>query len=168
MLKIQENGTVGEDSRPTIEEAYATASASGQGFDVLGAAGMSHSMVGGALIRLRGEWDASAIKPVLEPGSAASKLRSLTVALAQVQVLAIRRGIAPQCAPEVLRWWLAPHCEACRGRRRMPRSLNACNSCSGKGERDAPYGKAGAKLVACMEEAINDWRSLTKKKLRGA
>lgn len=160
----------GED-RPTIDESYSAVGSSGNlsrgQTDLLLASGMSRSVAGAAIMQLLGECDGIAhrdTRTIAGMRSLAPGMRSMGHALSQVQILAICNGIEGHYAPEVLYWMLAPRCRHCNGSGRT-RTMANCVMCK-NGTTAVPYGKAGQRLVALMEEAVNDWRGQLQKKLR--
>lgn len=172
-----------DPTRATLDERYSAAGNSHNltstpehqtQADVLGASGMSRSPVGATLQRLQGEWDA-AVKPHARAGDSElralmRRLHSLPEAMVSVQALAIRDGINPAFAPEVLLWWLDPGCPACGGNGAQPmgkfvRGLRRCPACHGTRTKPVPYGRAGDRITDRMEEAVNNWRSQTARRL---
>lgn len=175
MLKDQPTDT----DRPTVDESYTAAGGSGNmsraGADLLLASGMSGSIAGGVFMRLMGEWDAAVKSRTgghFDTRELAQSMRSLPGALVQIGAIAAAHGVNQAAAPEVLHWWLNPCCIYCQGHgsARVPglpiRSLRRCSACNGSKTRPIPYGSAGKRLVAGVDEAVNAWRSLTAKKLR--
>lgn len=173
---------------PTVVEIYvSTASASnlrveadcGSRADVLIASGWTNSEVGGALVRLRSEYDNAALPriTVTESDHAAfvGKLKSLGLVLEQITMrAAFQRVERPyNVALAVVACWLDCVCRLCNGLRfdRIPGtpslSNRGCKVCSGTGVNKIPYGDAGKQLHSYMLDCLNRWKSATGKRLRG-
>lgn len=80
-------------------------------------------------------------------------------------------------ATQVLRWWLEQQCTSCHGQRFLViagtgrLSNKACPTCSANGgnlgEKIIPHGAVGKRLVCHIARCVEDWRSQTKRSLRG-
>lgn len=172
-----------DPTRATLDERYSAAGNSHNltstpehqtQADVLGASGMSRSPVGATLQRLQGEWDGATKTPgasAAELCALMSRLHSLPAALFAVRDIARKERINPSFAPEVLLWWLDPGCPACGGHGTQPlhsgsaRSLRRCPACHGTRMKPVPFGRAGDRITDRMEEALNNWRGLTARRL---
>lgn len=72
----------------------------------------------------------------------------------------------------VLRWWLAPACAACEGRKfellpgtgRLSKKL--CKPCGATGKARIPHGEDGRKLANWMDDSVGIARASMKKRLR--
>ncbi|PUA95505.1 hypothetical protein C8C99_0305 [Acidovorax sp. 107] len=215
-----------QDDRRTIEESYASATASSDlrcdtregaprsDTDLLIAAGWSPSRIGAALLRLHTEWDgaehlrpaagadfaqaARARQPVAlsqtPPMARAvadklaaefnhqqakllmSRLKTMPVVREQLtlQLLKWKVEDAEQVAGALLRWWLAPNCHACHGRKfevipdtgRL--SSKHCKPCGATGKLRIPHGEAGRKLANFMDDCVHRARQSIKKRLHPA
>lgn len=215
-----------QDDRRTIEESYASATASSDlrcdtregaprsDTDLLIAAGWSPSRIGAALLRLHTEWDgaehlrpatgadfaqaARARQPVAQgqtPAAARaqaeklaaghnhqqakllmSHLKTMPVVREQLtlQLLKWKVEDAEQVAGALLRWWLAPNCHACHGRKfevipdtgRL--SSKHCKPCGATGKLRIPHGDAGRRLANFMDDAVHRARQSIKKRLHPA
>lgn len=212
-----------QDDRRTIEESYASATASSDlrcdtrdgaprsDTDLLIAAGWSPSRIGAALLRLHTEWDgaehlrpatgadfaqaASARQPVAHgqtPAAARaqaeklavehnhqqakllmSHLKTMPVVREQLtlQLLKWKVEDAEQVAGAMLRWWLAPNCHACHGRKfevipdtgRL--SSKHCKPCGATGKLRIPHGEAGRRLANWMDDCVGIARNSIRKRL---
>lgn len=212
-----------QDDRRTIEESYASATASSDlrcdtregaprsDTDLLIAAGWSPSRIGAALLRLHTEWDgaehlrpvvaadfaqdAHARQPVAQgqtPAAARaqaeklaaehnqqqakllmSHLKTMPVVREQLtlQLLKWKVEDAEQVAGALLRWWLAPNCHACQGRKfevipdtgRL--SSKHCKPCGATGKLRIPHGEAGRRLANFMDDAVGIARNSIRKRL---
>lgn len=215
-----------QDDRRTIEESYASATASSDlrcdtregaprsDTDLLIAAGWSPSRIGAALLRLHTEWDgaehlrpatgadfaqaARARKPVAQGQSPAAAraqaeklaaghnhqqakllmahLKTMPVVREQLtlQLLKWKVEDAEQVAGALLRWWLAPNCHACHGRKfevipdtgRL--SSKHCKPCGATGKLRIPHGEAGRRLANFMDDCVHRARQSIKKRLHPA
>lgn len=214
-----------QDDRRTIEESYASATASSDlrcdtregaprsDTDLLIAAGWSPSRIGAALLRLHTEWDgaehlrpaagadfsraalqrpADTQKPPQTPAAARaqaeklaadhnqqqakllmSHLKTMPVVREQLtlQLLKWKVEDAEQVAGALLRWWLAPNCHACHGRKfevipdtgRL--SSKQCKPCGATGKLRIPHGEAGRRLANFMDDCVHRARQSIKKRL---
>ncbi|MCO5355078.1 hypothetical protein [Acidovorax kalamii] len=215
-----------QDDRRTIEESYASATASSDlrcdtregaprsDTDLLIAAGWSPSRIGAALLRLHTEWDgaehlrpatgadfaqsARARQPVAQgqtPAAARaqaeklaaghnhqqakllmSHLKTMPVVRKQLtlQLLKWKVEDAEQVAGALLRWWLAPNCHACHGRKfevipdtgRL--SSKHCKPCGATGKLRIPHGEVGRRLANFMDDCVHRARQSIKKRLHPA
>lgn len=188
--KFLRKGNQMADAR-TFEEAYSTAVTSTDlrvnlgrlgDADVLIAAGWSPARVGGALLRLRSEWDRSARPRALSDTDAillSGQLRSLPgVRAALAEQLARwgeadpRAATAQACA--VLACWLSPACPACGGTKYQVapgthrHTAKACALCRGAGVRPVPHGQSGRRLANWMDGCLQSARSGIGRRLRNA
>lgn len=212
-----------QDDRRTIEESYASATASSDlrcdtregtprsDTDLLIAAGWSPSRIGAALLRLHTEWDgaehlrpatgadfaqaARARQPVAQgqtPAAARAQaeklaaghnhqqakllmahLKTMPVVREQLtlQLLKWKVEDAEQVAGALLRWWLAPNCHACHGRKfevipdtgRL--SSKHCKPCGATGKLRIPHGDAGRRLANWMDDCVGIARNSIRKRL---
>lgn len=215
-----------QDDRRTIEESYASATASSDlrcdtregaprsDTDLLIAAGWSPSRIGAALLRLHTEWDgAEHLRPTTGADFAQAARARQPVALSQtpsmartvadklaaefnhqqakalmshlktmpvvreqltLQLLKWKVEDAEQVAGALLRWWLAPNCHACHGRKfevipdtgRL--SSKHCKPCGATGKLRIPHGEAGRRLANFMDDAVHRARQSIKKRLHPA
>lgn len=217
-----------QDDRRTIEESYASATASSDlrcdtregaprsDTDLLIAAGWSPSRIGAALLRLHTEWDgAEHLRPAAgadfsrsaqqrpadtqklqqTPAAARSQaeklaaehnqqqakllmshLKTMPVVREQLtlQLLKWKVEDAEQVAGALLRWWLAPNCHACQGRKfevipdtgRL--SSKHCKPCGATGKLRIPHGEAGRRLANFMDDCVHRARQSIKKRLHPA
>lgn len=212
-----------QDDRRTIEESYASATASSDlrcdtregaprsDTDLLIAAGWSPSRIGAALLRLHTEWDgaehlrpatgadfaqaARARQPVAQgqtPAAARAQaeklaaghnhqqakllmahLKTMPVVREQLtlQLLKWKVEDAEQVAGALLRWWLAPNCHSCHGRKfevipdtgRL--SSKHCKPCGATGKLRIPHGEAGRRLANWMDDCVGIARNSIRKRL---
>jgi hypothetical protein len=143
--------------------------------DMIIAAGMSHSRLGAALLRLHSEYD-GASKP---PGKATQtdatllmvSLKSLPGVRDQLSIIAARLGMDADVAPAVLHWSLDRTCHVCHGTKlelaNGGKTGRACKACRGSGESRLPHGEAGKKLLTCIDDALDAARFSIKRRLRG-
>ena len=171
---------------PTVEESYITAGhatnlrvvAEKRGsIDIIVAAGWCDSRVGTALMRLASEWDGAAKKPHMPDTDYTmlrAKLKSLTPVLNQVVDVMARMGIAnPETkAGPILGFWLSQECRSCRGLKFLTirdtpvLSSQRCKACYGTGLGWPPEGREGRRVLAWMDDAVNQARSSIKRRLR--
>lgn len=215
-----------QDDRRTIEESYASATASSDlrcdtregaprsDTDLLIAAGWSPSRIGAALLRLHTEWDgaehlrpatgadfaqaARARQPVAQgqtPAAARAQaeklaadhnhqqakllmahLKTMPVVREQLtlQLLKWKVEDAELVAGALLRWWLAPNCHACHGRKFevIPEtgrlSNKHCKPCGATGKLRIPHGEVGRRLANFMDDCVHRARQSIKKRLHPA
>lgn len=146
--------------------------------DVLMAAGMTHSMLGAVLLRLKSEWDGSA-KPagddVMDARLFMNGLKSWPAALARLTAWAGKRGHEgpAELAQKALVHWLDDACPKCRGRgySKLPGSPvlgMACRSCVGTGKRHAPARSPLREALNLLDDCEARAYEVMKKRLRGA
>lgn len=175
------------DDRPTVEETYLRASMSSNlrvqadrrsDADTLIAAGWSAKGLGGALLRLHGEWDAAAKRPrgmsetdlLLLLG----KLKSLSASLRHVIDAMQRLGMAsPEArAGAIVGYWLHQSCHACHGLKFEPikstpvLSAVRCKVCHGTGLGWAPHGADGRRVLNLMDDSVSRAREGIRARLR--
>lgn len=88
-----------------------------------------------------------------------------------LQLLKWKVEDAEQVANAILRWWLAPNCRACHGRKfevipdtgRL--SSKQCKPCSATGKQRIPHGEVGRKLANFMDDCVQRARQSIKKRL---
>lgn len=79
---------------------------------------------------------------------------------------------AEQVAGAVLRWWLAPNCHACHGRKfemaagAARLSNKACKPCAATGKLRIPHGEVGRRLANWMDDSVQIARNSIGKRLR--
>lgn len=176
-----------DDRPPGVEERYLKASNTSNlrvqadrrsDADVLIAAGWSAKGLGGALLRLHGEWDAAAKKPrgmsdtdlILLRG----RLKSLTSALAYLVEAMEKLGMAsPQArAGAIVGYWLHQACHKCHGLKfetimdTPVLSAVRCKSCHGTGLGWAPHGQDGKRMLNLMDDSVSRAREGIKARLR--
>jgi len=154
------------DTAPGIEEQYASANDSSNlrveaerrsDADILIAAGWSASRIGAALMRLQTKADRLALEGVH----------------GQVIIQAQRWGMErPEAiATAVLAWWLSHVCGRCNGVRfelipgTPALSAKQCQPCRGTGETVLPYGEAGRRLAAWMDDCRERGAQSIKRRL---
>ncbi|MDZ7863012.1 hypothetical protein [Acidovorax sp.] len=183
----------------TVEEAYTRAGTSSSNLkvdpdrrgdaDVLIAAGWSPGMLGGALMRLRGEWD-SVAAPRFTQDSVAhqrrshpdadvvqllSRLRSLAQVLEAVERWAAAKGLADArtLARTSVCYWLDPTCRACLGRGSAlvpgtPMLGRLCKACGGSRKASEPMGQDGRRLLNMLDDCVSRRNQSMKKRLHNA
>lgn len=88
-----------------------------------------------------------------------------------MQLNAWKVADAEQVAGAVLRWWLAPNCGACQGRKFElangggALSGKVCKPCGATGKSRLPHGDAGRRLANWMDDCVQIARSSIKKRL---
>jgi len=175
------------DDRPGVEERYLKASSTSNlrvqadrrgDCDVLIAAGWSAKGLGGALLRLAGEWDAAAKKPrgmsetdlIMLRG----KLKSLSSTLAYLVEAMQRLGMAsPQArAGAIVGYWLHQACHTCHGLKfeaimdTPVLSAVRCKSCHGTGLGWSPHGQDGRRMLNLMDDSVSRARNGIRDRLR--
>lgn len=88
-----------------------------------------------------------------------------------LQLLKWKVEDAEQVAGALLRWWLAPNCHACHGRKfevipdtgRL--SSKHCKPCSATGKLRIPHGEAGRRLANWMDDCVGIARNSIRKRL---
>lgn len=89
-----------------------------------------------------------------------------------MQLLKWNAEDAEQVAGALLRWWLAPNCRACHGRKfevvpdagRL--SSKACKPCAATGKLRIPHGEVGRRLANWMDDSVQMARNSIGKRLR--
>ncbi len=89
-----------------------------------------------------------------------------------LQLLKWNTDDAQRIAGAVLRWWLAPNCHACHGRKfevipdtgRL--SAKACKVCGGTGKHRMPHGEVGRRLANYMDDSVYRAHQSIKNRLR--
>lgn len=102
-----------------------------------------------------------------------SHLKSMPAVREQLtlQLLKWRVEDAEQVAGAVLRWWLAPNCHACQGRKfemaagAARLSNKACKPCAATGKLRIPHGEAGRRLANWMDDSVQIARNSIGKRL---
>ena len=176
------------DDRAGIEEQYSQAVTSSNlrveadkrsPADILIASGMSHSRLGGSLMRLRAEYGSDSV-----PRRSASetdhrlmmgRLKSLPQVLSEVTAQAQHWRIdRPEAvALAVVSHWLDSVCRHCEGRGKekikdTPALSNRnCKHCHGVGRIDLTHGSAGRRMAGFIDDCVNRWRQSTAKRLFG-
>ena len=88
-----------------------------------------------------------------------------------LQLLKWKAEDAEQVAGAVLRWWLAPNCHACHGRKfemaagAARLSSKACRPCAATGKLRIPHGEAGRRLANWMDDSVQIARISIGKRL---
>lgn len=183
----------------TVEEAYTRAGSSSSNLkvdpdrrgdaDVLIAAGWSPGMLGGALMRLRGEWDSVAAPRFRQDSTAhqlrshleadavqlLGRLRSLAQVLEAVERWATARHLAdPRClARTSVCYWLDPTCRACMGRGSAlvpgtPMLGRVCKACGGSRKAREPMGQDGRRLLNMLDDCVSRRNQSMKKRLHNS
>lgn len=88
-----------------------------------------------------------------------------------LQLLKWKVEDAEQIAGAVLRWWLAPNCHACHGRKfevipdtgRL--SSKQCKPCGATGKLRIPHGEVGRRLANFMDDCVGIARNSIRKRL---
>lgn len=88
-----------------------------------------------------------------------------------LQLLKWKVEDAEQIAGAVLRWWLAPNCHACHGRKfevipdtgRL--SNKHCKPCGATGKLRIPHGEVGRRLANFMDDCVGIARNSIRKRL---
>lgn len=183
----------------TVEEAYTRAGTSSSNLkvdpdrrgdaDVLIAAGWSPGMLGGALMRLRGEWDSVAAPRFTQDSTAhqrrshpdadavqlLSRLRSLAQVLEAVERWAAAKGLADArtLARTSVCYWLDPTCRTCLGRGRAlvpgtPMLGRVCKACGGSRKAREPMGQEGRRMLNMLDDCVSRRNQSMKKRLHNA
>lgn len=170
--------------KPTVEERYSRANNSSDltvkadvrsDADVLIAAGLTPGILGHALMRLHGEWDAAA-KPARITETDATllygRLKSLQRVLGIVSAYLTAKGDDKPLigAKALVMHWLDDRCQRCSGRGAhvmagAPVLGHRCKSCGGNGKRHAPLGELGKKTLNMMDRSVEDARRSIRKRL---
>lgn len=175
----------------TVEEAYTRAGTSSSNLkvdpdrrgdaDVLVAAGWSPGMLGGALMRLRGEWDSAAHQRRSNPDADADallflgRLRSLALVLEAVERWAAAKGLADArtLARTSVCYWLDPTCRACLGRGSAlvpgtPMLGRVCKACGGSRKAREPMGQDGRRMLNMLDDCVSRRNQSMKKRLHAS
>lgn len=171
--------------RPTVDERYSRANNSSDltvkadtlsDADVLIAAGMTPGILGHALMRLHGEWDAAAKPRNITQTDATllyGRLKSLQRVLGIISEYLTARGEDKPLigAKALVMYWLDDRCQPCLGRGAntipgTPTLGMTCRACAGGGKRVVPLGQAGRKTLNMMDDAVNQARRSIQKRLR--
>ncbi len=191
----------------TVEEAYTRAGTSSSNLkvdpdrrgdaDVLIAAGWSPGMLGGALMRLRGEWDSVAAPRFRQhstahqrrnhPGADADagagadavqllgRLRSLAQVLEAVERWATAKHLADArtLARTSVCYWLDPTCRACLGRGAAlvpgtPMLGRVCKACGGSRKAREPMGQDGRRTLNMLDDCVSRRNQSMKKRLHNS
>lgn len=144
--------------------------------DVLIAAGLTPGMLGHALMRLHGEWDAAAKPQNITQTDATllyGRLKSLQRVLGIVTAYLTAKGeMSPLIGAKALvMYWLDSKCQPCGGRGALvingaPVLGRSCKACGGGKKRAAPLGELGRKTLNMMDRSVEDARRSIKKRLR--
>ena len=170
---------------PTIDERYSRANNSSNltvkadvrsDADVLIAAGLTPGMLGHALMRLHGEWDAAAKPQNITQTDATllyGRLKSLQRVLGIVTAYLTTKGEGSPLigAKALVMYWLDGKCQPCGGRGALvingaPVLGRSCKACGGGKKRAAPLGELGRKTLNMMDRSVEDARRSIKKRLR--
>lgn len=172
------------EDRKTVEESYTSATQSSNlrceadrrtDVDVLIAAGWTPGILGGALIRLRSEYDGSSKRAgtVTDAVLLVGQLKSLPRALEVIEAWAKERAIADhkRLAQSVLAHWLDSNCKPCHGRGHeviagTPSLGRKCKACHGAGKRKDPMGDVGRRALNMMDDAVAVSQQSMSKRLR--
>ena len=180
----------------TVEEAYTRAGTSSSDLkvdpdrrgdaDVLIAAGWSPGMLGGALMRLRGEWDSVAAPRFTQDNTAhqrrshpeadavqlLSRLRSLAQVLDAVERWAAAKHLADPrtLARTSVCYWLDPTCPTCMGRGNAlvpgtPMLGRVCKACGGSRKAREPMGQDGRRMLNMLDDCVSRRNQSIKKRL---
>lgn len=173
----------------TVEEAYTRAGTSSSNLkvdpdrrgdaDVLIAAGWSPGMLGGALMRLRGEWDSTARQrrnhPDADTVQLLGRLRSLAQVLEAVERWAAAKHLADArtLARTSVCYWLDPTCRACLGRGAAlvpgtPMLGRVCKACGGSRKAREPMGQDGRRTLNMLDDCVSRRNQSMKKRLRNS
>lgn len=183
----------------SVEEAYTRAGTSSSNLkvdpdrrgdaDVLVAAGWSPGMLGGALMRLRGEWDSVAAPRFMQDSTAhqrrshpdadavqlLGRLRSLALVLEAVERWAAAKGLADArtLARTSVCYWLDPTCRACLGRGSAlvpgtPMLGRVCKACGGSRKASEPMGQDGRRMLNMLDDCVSRRNQSMKKRLHNA
>lgn len=172
--------------RPTIEESYSTAGNTSNmqvevertgDVDIIIAAGMNPSRLGGCLLRLRSEFDGYArLKEATAPDARLLflRLKSLKTVCDQVTLQALKWDMAgaEALASKVVAWWLDKNCPACHGlkfevvKNAPSLSSRGCKTCQCSGEQPLPGRESGKRLVNFMDDCVHRACTSIKRRLR--
>lgn len=169
----------------TVDEAYSSAGNTSDltvkadkrtDADVLIAAGLSPGILGHALMRLHGEWDAAA-KPARITQTDATllygQLKSLQRVLGIVTAYLTARGDKSPLvgAKAIVMYWLDARCQSCggRGAHVMPGAPilgRPCRPCGGSGIRAVPLGELGKLTLNMMDSSVEQARRSMRLRLQ--
>lgn len=169
----------------TVDEAYSSAGNTSDlsvkaeqrnDADVLIAAGLAPGQLGHALMRLHGEWDASA-KPSLITQTDATLLYGRLKSLPRVLgIVAEYLGKHSEASPlkgakALVMYWLDARCQSCGGLGAhviagSPVLGRTCRACGGSKKRQAPLGELGKRTLNMMDDAVDKARRSMKRRLR--
>lgn len=171
--------------RPSVDERYSRANNSSDltvkadtlsDADVLIAAGMTPGILGHALIRLHGEWDAAAKPQNITQTDATllyGRLKSLQRVLGIISEYLTRKGEQKPLvgAKALVMYWLDDRCQPCSGRGAFvlagsPILGRTCKACGGGKKRTAPLGDLGRQTLNMMDASVDQARRSMKKRLR--
>lgn len=143
--------------------------------DVLIAAGLTPGILGHALMRLHGEWDAFSRSRKIDRTEsilALGQLKSLYACQSALVAWASGRGMedAERLALAVLGYWLDSVCHPCSGRgfdtiRNTPALGKVCKCCEGSGRGKVPHGRDGHEALVLIEDCVNRARESMKMRL---
>lgn len=145
--------------------------------DVLIAAGWSAGQFGGALMRLRSEFDGAARLPGMGKTDfllLMDKLKSFRAAQEMAASVTAAWGAQePQkLADAVIWWWLDKTCHSCDGLKFQRiagapvLSAKACRACQASGEARLPGGEMGKRLENYLDDLVSSARSRIRKRLQ--
>ena len=169
----------------TVDEAYSSACNTDDltvkaerrsDADVLIAAGLSPGILGHALMRLHGEWDAAAKPARITQADATllyGQLKSLQRVLGIISEYLTQKGEDKPLvgAKALVMYWLDDKCQPCGGRGSHPipgtPTLGMmCRACGGGKKRTVPLGQAGRRTLNMMDDAVSQARRSIQKRLR--
>ena len=143
--------------------------------DVLIAAGLAPGILGHALMRLHGEWDAAAKPRNITQTDATllyGRLKSLPRVLGIISEYLTTRGEDKPLvgAKALVMYWLDDRCQPCGGKGApvMPGAPvlgRRCKVCGGGGKRKSPVGELGKQTLNMMDKAVEDARRSIRKRL---
>ena len=144
--------------------------------DMMIAARMTPGVLGNALRRLHGEWDAAAKPRNITHTDATmlyGRLKSLQTVLGALCDYLVRKGEQNPlvAAKAIVMYWLDDRCQPCNGVGAKvipgtPTLGNRCRSCGGSGKRPVPYGSTGKITLAYMDAAAAESLQSMKRRLR--
>lgn len=176
------------DEKPGLEEQYSQAVSSSNlrleldrrsPADILIASGLSHSRLGGDLLRLRAEYGADSVPrrnaSQTDHRLMMARLKTLPQVMQSVisQANYWRIDRPEAVAMAVVSHYLDNICRHCEGRGKeriqdTPALANKnCKHCHGTGRIDLTHGSAGRRMAGFMEDCINRWKQSTAKKMYG-
>lgn len=143
--------------------------------DVLIAAGLTPGILGHALMRLHGEWDAFSRSRKIDRTEAIlalGQLKSLQACQSALVAWATGKGMedAGRVALSVLGYWLDSVCHPCHGRgfesiRNTPALGKVCKCCEGSGRAKVPHGRDGHEALVLVELCVNQARDSMRRRL---